>query len=230
MRTILIFFFALVYTTGYSQNNCSEYFPFEEGVSMEYKNFDRKDKIQSTIQHTIRQLSTVDGLLTAEISTSIADNDEKNVQEGNFTVTCSDGIFTMDLSQLLPAESMQVMGGGEMEMEILGDDFQLPNNPQIGSVLDDAKNTIQFSTGVINMKMELEFTDRKVEARETITTPAGTFDCIRLSYVMNTKMAIVRTSYRNVDWYAEGVGIVRSELYNKKDKLEYYTVLSKFEK
>ena len=69
--------------------------------------------------------------------------------------------------------------------------------------------------------------DRKVEKREDITTSAGTFNCIVISQTISTKM-MVRIKASSKECYAENVGMVRSESYNKKGKLLGYSELTKF--
>ena len=74
--------------------------------------------------------------------------------------------------------------------------------------------------------MTIYVTDRAVEARESLTTSAGTFDCIKITQKETTKM-IVKIQATSKEWYAENIGMVRSESYNKKGKLTGYSVLTK---
>jgi hypothetical protein len=41
---------------------------------------------------------------------------------------------------------------------------------------------------------------------------------------------MVKTEASSKEWYAEGVGLVKSEIYNKKGKLMGYSELTSFEK
>ena len=132
------------------------------------------------------------------------------------------------MSRMIPQESMAALGGGEAEMEMSGDGFRLPNNLSVGDELPDSKNTISIDAGVMNMNMTMELRDQKVEAKETVTTPAGTFECIRFSYTTYTKMAFVKNESRTVNWYAEGIGTVKSESYDKRDKLVSKMVLTSY--
>lgn len=77
------------------------------------------------------------------------------------------------------------------------------------------------------MKMNVMMTDRKITGKESITTPAGTFDCYILTYKMDTKMAL-NISTSGKQWLAPKVGIVRDEVYNKSGKLTSYSELTAF--
>lgn len=230
MRTVLIVLCTLFTASVSAQNGCSTYFPFTEGMTLEYQYFNKKDKLEATSTQSIQEVSESGGETTAKVSTRMKDAKGKESIDGSFTVTCSGGVFEMDMSQMVPAESMAALGGGDAEMKMSGDGFRLPTDAEIGQDLPDSENTIEFKAGVMNMKMTLNLIDQKVEAHETITTPAGTFDCIRFSYVAATKMSIMKTENRTVNWYAEGVGTVRSETYGKNGKLDSYMVLSGYEK
>jgi hypothetical protein len=81
----------------------------------------------------------------------------------------------------------------------------------------------------INMKMSVNTTNRQVEGRETVTTPAGTYDCVVISWDHESKMGI-KVSGSAKQWLAEGVGMVKQENYNKKGKLAGYMELTAFSK
>jgi len=230
MRTVLTILLSLTLTAIIAQNDCSTYFLFSEGASFEYEYYDKKDRLQSTSTQTIKEVSTENGMLTALVKSSMADAKGKETIDGEFTVSCDEGTFKMDMSRMIPQESLAAMGGGEAEMEMSGDGFRLPSNLSVGDELPDSENKISIDAGVMTMNMIMELRDQKVEARETVTTPAGTFECIRFSYITFTKMSFVKNESRTVNWYAEGVGTIKSESYDKRDKLVSKMVLTSYTK
>jgi len=62
--------------------------------------------------------------------------------------------------------------------------------------------------------------ERVVEGMESITTPAGTFECYKVNYLLEYGPAKWQTSL----WISKEVGIVKTEFY-KKDKVISSTVL-----
>jgi hypothetical protein len=64
-----------------------------------------------------------------------------------------------------------------------------------------------------------------VDAIEDVTTPAGTFNCVKISYDIETKTFMTMRA-SGIEWYAKDVGVVRSESYNGKGKLTGYSVLN----
>ena len=54
--------------------------------------------------------------------------------------------------------------------------------------------------------------------------PAGSYECFQIEAKQTVKAGILNREYQVKDFFSEGIGQVRSEIYNKKGKLESYTV------
>ena len=78
------------------------------------------------------------------------------------------------------------------------------------------------------MKMEFNITDRKVEGKEMVTTPAGTFDCYKISYNTRLKM-LINMTYINVEYLSENYGVVRTETYKSKGNLVGYSLITQYD-
>ena len=84
--------------------------------------------------------------------------------------------------------------------------------------------------GAINMNTNVETINRKVEKQESITTPAGTFDCYVIYSETKTKMMMANKTFPSRTWLAKGVGMVKQESYNKNGKLMGSMVLTQYTK
>jgi hypothetical protein len=69
--------------------------------------------------------------------------------------------------------------------------------------------------------------NRKVEALESITTPAGTFECYKLTYDMEIK-SMIKMTVKATQWVARNVGAVKTESFDKNGKLVGYSLLTAF--
>ena len=118
----------------------------------------------------------------------------------------------------------------DMNIDMDASTFEMPSmDTKSGEKLEDGSITISFGSSDISMmKMTIHITDRKVESKETIQTTAGNFKCIKLSQKINTKMVMSMVSYTK-EWYAEDIGMVKSESYDKNMKLQGYSLLTKLE-
>jgi len=115
------------------------------------------------------------------------------------------GFFHMDLNS--------VMGQYGDPLGAKGHAPLVPENPAVGQKLDDC------SVEIPGILTTASFSNVRMSRRESVTVPAGTFDCWVLEYATDTKMAIVKSQSRTETWLAKGVGEVKSVTYDKKGKV-----------
>jgi|GEM_PF-1486196 Protein of unknown function (DUF3108). len=77
-------------------------------------------------------------------------------------------------------------------------------------------DTLIVVDGKINMHVNNY--GRKVLGRETITTSAGTFDCVVLEEYLSLNVLVISEKTRKKTWYAPGIGEIRTEVWNKGRK------------
>lgn len=69
----------------------------------------------------------------------------------------------------------------------------------------------------------------KYKGREIIRTPAGDFDCIKVYTENKAKFMFFSETEYTMDWYAEGIGLVKSEELTKRGKVLSTTLLQAIE-
>lgn len=87
------------------------------------------------------------------------------------------------------------------------------------SIHDTAKN--MFGS---QLKVKAEYSDFTVEGEEQITTPAGTFNCIKLTGKVMDEMP-TPANYNYTWWLARGIGFVKYEIRNTADKKNKVTTI-----
>ena len=204
--------FLLIATFGYSQEDCSAYYPLEEGTKFQITNYDKNDKPGAVIDYLVKE-STGDSAL---IYYEMMDEKGEVVLTSEYGIKCENDGISIDFNSLAAPGMMQQYQ--EMEVDLTGTNLYLPNDLSVGQSLPDADLLMNVRMTPINMKLTVKIFDRKVEGKETITTPAGTFDCIVISQTSETKMG-VKVTASSREWYAANVGLVKQESYNKKGKL-----------
>ncbi|MCD4735870.1 MAG: DUF3108 domain-containing protein [Bacteroidales bacterium] len=224
-KVVIVFTFLFVALFISFAQDCSMYFPVEEGKQIELTQYNAKDKVQGTIKQKILKFEEKESETIIIVLNESYDKNGKEIGSGEFEMRCKEGVFYMDMKNYLDEKSMEAYDN--MEVEITASDLAFPKDIKPGDQLKDASLNIKISGDeMINMGMDVFITDRKVEGTESITTPAGTFDCFRISYKINTKTFIMKIQMSGIEWIAEDIGVVRSESYNKKGKLIGYSLLS----
>ena len=229
MKKIWTFLLALgVFAPYANAQNCSQFYPMEEGQSMEYTSYDRKDKVVGSVIYTVSDVVTEGGKTTARMNLEHKDKNGKVIYQSDYTFSCEDNLVKIDFSSLMNQQMMEAAGGGEMEMEMTGTDIELPNNLSVGQELPDANVNMRMNMGAMKMNMTFDMVNRKVETKENVTSPAGTFECFVITSENNAKMMMTNTSHSSKMWLAEGVGMIRQDTYNKNGKLLGKVVLTSY--
>lgn len=232
MKNSVVFFFLLFLGAAalQAQSDCSLFYPFKAGVQLEYTYFDKKGKLESKTQSTIKRIKNLPSGngVEAVVANIVFDKKDKEQFSGEYVVRCEGGVIKMDASSMLNPAMQQSFSN--MEVAIEGEDITIPKDLKAGQQLPDASTNIKAGANGINIvNMTVNITGRKVVGQETITTPAGTFKCYKLTQTTEVKMMLGKT-FSSVEYYAEGIGLVRSETYDKKGGLEGYMELTRIEK
>lgn len=113
--------------------------------------------------------------------------------------------------------------------------MSFPKNMYPGQKLDDAVFTMKTNSGGMGMDVTSSLTARKVEAKEKITTPAGTFEAIKVVGNRKTTMKLLGKErnmgkpVREIVWISPAIGTVKQETYSENGKLESMSHLIEFE-
>jgi hypothetical protein len=213
-RILLLSVFSLlvfVYT-GLAQD-CTYFYPMEEGTLIELRHYDKKAKVSGTTRQEIIDKQTGGGAVTITIKSTFFDEKGEELMTSDLTMECKDGVFTFDMDH---------------EFTIEGDNLEFPAKMSPGDQLKDG--IIKLIVPEMSMmNMTTKVYNRKVEAIEKVTTEAGTFECYKITYDVFTD-AMIDINTKGIEWIANDVGAVRSESYNKNGKLTGYSELIKLEK
>lgn len=202
----------------------------EEGSSFQYTNYDKKDKIEGTVDYTISSVTDNGSSTTATFDFKYADKKGKDVFDSNYNITCEDGTVRIDYKSLFPTQMLQQYSEMDIEMDISGTDIELPNDLTVGQELADANVSIAMSMGGIKMNTTVDQTNRRVEKKESITVGAGTFDCYLITETSISKTMGAKIEMNSKLWLAEGVGMVKQESYKKNGNLMNRMELTEFSK
>jgi len=206
--------------------DCTFFFPMEEGTIIELKHYDKKGKVTGSTRQEIIDKQVSAGAVQLSTKNTFFDEKGEELMSSELTMACKDGVFTFDMDQFLNDEMLA--GMEDIEFTIEGDNLEYPSKMKAGDVLKDG--TIKLTVeGMAMMNMTTTVHNRKVEAIENITTEAGSFECYKISYDVFTD-AMIDIRMKGIEWLARDVGAVRSETYNKNGKLTGYTELVKLEK
>lgn len=230
MRTlILIYSLFLVSSTALSQN-CSKYYPMEEGTSFQYTMTNKKGKTEGITDYSITNVENTGGVTTASMNMKFTDEKGKEIFVSDYKLSCTGDVVKIDYNSLVPAQMMKQYTDMGVEMEISGTDIELPNDLSVGQGLDDANVAMSIKMPGMNMNIKVDQLNRIVEKKESVNTPAGTYECYVITQDNVSETMGVKQTMQSKLWLAEGVGMVKQETYNKKGDLMSKSELTSFKK
>lgn len=224
MKKIIIISLIVVYLlpSAEAQDCSSVYIPLKNGAQLEYTQYNSSDKVQGSVVQKITNLTSSASAMQATVQIENFDAKKQSTGSAEVILKCENGVFYLDMQSYL-----QGMDSYEdMEVAIEGGKLALPASMKAGDMLDNGDMTLTVSAGGMRiMAITVTISNRKVEAVENLTTPAGTFECYKITYDIATK-AMGTQQTKGVEWYSRNVGLIKQETYDAKGRMAGYTLLT----
>jgi len=228
MTNKIFFFLAIIATAVVAKaQDCKQFFPTEVGKKIEVTEYDKKSKETSKTVRTVTDYQTTGSNATVSFKDVYYNLPVDTVAATReYTIKCEDGVFYADPMVYTKNESTAQYEGFETKVET--ENVTIPTNAKAGDVLPDGKVVATIVTPGMPITITVNLTNRKVEPNEKITTPAGTFDCMKITYDFSMKMLLTFRG-KAAQWYADGIGLIKTENYNKKGKLTSFSQVTKID-
>lgn len=226
-NVILIFFLIAIWLPNAQAQECNPYFLFKKGTKMELTSYDKKDKLAATLKYEIVDYIPASGALT--IANETYDDKGKLLAKGDASGKCVNGDYYADIRNI---SSDMIPKAADLKMDINGDQMMYPSNLKAGDKLKDATISVKASLGnggITVMNITASVSNRTVERFEEVTTPAGNFECAKITYTLRVKLFGNRTM-QCVEYLAKGVGVIKNEQFDEKGKKQSSLILTKLEK
>lgn len=221
-------------------NSCSDFIWFKSGAMMEFSTSDGKGKVLNQSRMDIVSVEQEGPVTVATAKTSDEEGREFTMQ-----FKCAGDRMYMDFGSMMKEAMAQAGGTGadqanmqqaldNTEIDFSDGFLSFPKNMHAGQELEDVSvSIVNNSSPGVSMEMLSSLEERKVEAEETISTPAGDFKCMKISGVRKTSMKVMGMN-KNMKpiiehmWFAPGIGVIKQDTYDEKGKLGTSMVLTAY--
>jgi hypothetical protein len=221
---------------------CANPFGLHEGQNTEYQLLDAKGKVTGIWRYRVVKIST-DSTAPKKKQKSVVTTSVR-LKSGLYDPT-NHVLQQQDLKYFCRHDTTFTDGLGEINYDGLksfrdrllaytGSPIAWPNQPTAGSSLGNGGVSVQVSSpSVAIAKVNTTLLKRKVlPGRTTVKVPAGTFSCYSVESQRELATAaradlVLKNTARQVDYYDPAVGLVKTEYYDKGNKLVQTRVLSK---
>ena len=173
--------------------------------------YNKKGETSARQVYTISGYKNSGGTSSANVASEMFDKKGNSTTKSVSTVKCMGGVMMMDMKMSMPQG--QEYGNTDAKAENVY--IEYPAAMNAGDNLKDGHMELALDNKGMKQTLTLDVTNRKVEGKEKITTPAGTWDCYRITN--STKMKIktmgigIPINMDVTEWYAPGFGIVETQ-------------------
>ncbi|SNR31138.1 TapB family protein [Hymenobacter mucosus] len=220
--------------------DCTHPFGLYDNMEVVYQLQDADGKAAGTIRNRVvllgseqnkKQTITTNTVL---LKSGLYDTKNRLLRLQDVTYLCrQDTSFTDGTSELNP-ESLRSFRDRRFAYAPVP--LAWPNQPTVGSTLPGGGVTVQVSSTAVDIaQVYTRVQKRRITGTESVTTPAGTFECYKVESERESATAaradmVMRTVNRTVDYYSPAVGLVKTEVYGKNGKLEQVRLLTTINK
>jgi hypothetical protein len=195
--------------------NCLNYLLLQNNKKIEVTIYNKKGKEDGKQVWNVSNVKKTGNATTATVKSEFFDKKGKTINQAVNEVKCIGGALQMNLKMMLGEQQVKAWGENA-QITAQGEFLEFPANIKEGDQLKDGNLKMDIKTEQgMNISMELEITNRKAIGKESITSPAGTWECMKLT---SNQKIISRIAGIGIpikmdvtEWYASGVGVIKTE-------------------
>lgn len=213
-KIILISLLSVTAFLDAGAQSCKDYLLLKNNRKVEMTIYSRKGKEDGKQVWNISNLKTSGKTTTATINSEFFDGKGKSINKAVNEVQCTGGALQMNLKMMLSEAQLKQMKNATATAS--GEFIEYPYGMKEGDALKDGSLKIDYTMdGGMKASMELTITERTVGSKESITSPAGTWECFKITSNQKIVSRIggigIPIKMSVTEWFAPGVGVIKTE-------------------
>ena len=205
-----------------STGPCSKMIFFQKGAEVEATSYNAEGKEISKQITKILEVRNENGVTVADVEGTDRLNNGEEKPAMHYSYKCDGDKIYFDIASMFRSEKKDGDAGFESST------IEYPINVKEGETLPDVTGVMRSEKDGKTSEMKYHFKDRKVAAKEEITTAAGTWNCYKISNTVEVELNIPgldenskrlmkemqsKTKNETFTWFAPEFGIVKMEMY-----------------
>lgn len=175
--------------------------------------YNKKGDASGKQVYTVSDVTSNGTGATATVNSELFDKKGKTIAKGHSEIVCKSGVMMLDMTMQLPQQQQEQFAKADVKADKIY--IEYPPTMKVGDNLKDATLNMTIDNAGMTQTVNMVTSDRKVEAKESVTTPAGTWDCFKISYkskiTIKTMGIGIPVNVEGSEWFAPGFGIVKTE-------------------
>ncbi len=207
-KLILLLLLFINYST-FAQCN---YYYLQNNKTVTIGMFDRKGNPDGKYVYKVSGVAKNSSGSSATVQSEVFDRKGKSMGGGSGAMMCKNGVLMIDMKMLLNPQQMEQFKNAKVEGK--SSYMEYPTSLTVGQNLPDGKfNMDMVLDGGIAANISMEVTNRKVEAKEKTTTPAGSWDAYKITYDAKTVITMgvsIPIKIQQTEWFVPDFGMIKS--------------------
>ncbi len=212
MKSLLLLGGLLCSFASYAQD-CLGYYFLQNNKTVEMAILNKKGDQTAKQVYTVTNVSTSGNTTTADLATELFDKKGKSTAKSTAKIQCTNGMMLIDMKMAMPSQPGGPSQNADMKAENVF--IEYPPSMKAGDALKDASMHMEIDNNGMKQTIDMEVFDRKVEGKEKVTTPAGSWDCFKITYKSKSKIKTMGIgmpmNIEGAEWFAPGFGIVKTD-------------------
>lgn len=193
--------------------DCGNYYFLQNNKTIEMTVYNKKGDPDGKQVYMVNEVKNAGGSTTSNFQSEMFNKKGKSISKGMGKVECKDGVMFVDMKVRLTEQQQEQFANAEAKMDNMY--IEYPSGMKPGDALKDANMNLEIDNKGMKQTLSLNVINRKVEAKESVTTTAGTWECFKISsknkIVIKTMGVGIPVNFEATEWYAPGFGIVKTE-------------------
>lgn len=212
MKSWLLSGAVIVLAFSTNAQDCKGYYFLQNNKTIEMAILNRKGEQNSKQIYTVSNYNTAGSTTTADLESEMFDKKGKSIAKSKAKIKCESGVMLIDMKMSMPQQP-----GMSAETDVKADNvyIEYPSSMNVGDNLKNATMHLEWDNKGMKQSMDMEVFDRKVEGKENVTTPAGSWECYKISYKSKTRIKTmgigVPINVDGTEFFAPGFGVVKTQ-------------------
>lgn len=205
------------------------YYALKKGAVITYTTYDGKSRVQGYNRQEIIEMTRAKNSVNAVVSGTQTNSKGKAESSATVAMSYRNGNFHVDLLNIMLPKEMQ---GIEADVKASGHDMLIPGKLTPGQALPDAHATfkmkVKSSEAAFDMPpLTFRVFNRRAVRAESVDTPMGKFICFKIIQTVEADYPLIGTQRgTSIVWIGKGTGVVKTEYYDVKGKLQSRMLLT----
>jgi hypothetical protein len=211
-QTCLLTLLTCVLAIAAMAQDCKNYIFLQNNKTIEMTIYNKKGDEDGKQVYTVSDVKNGGGSVTAFLNSEMFNKKGKSLAKGKGSIQCKGGAMMVDMKMSLPAAQQEQFGTADAKADNVY--MEYPSSMKVGDQLKDATMDLEINNNGMKQSVIMLVNERKVEAKESVTTTAGTWECYKISYkskiTIKTMGIGIPVNIEGTEWFAPGFGVVKT--------------------